>query len=83
MTDINETAKAILMVRPQGTVAMDFNGHHIQAMARLWLMKDEIIREMENNWDYDHSDPGGEYTLAPLLKKIREIGEMSESVNKS
>lgn len=54
-----------------------FNLTDLKTMARLWLMKDEIVETMKNNWDYDHSDPGGEFALEPLLAKLRalETGE--------
>lgn len=76
MGDINETAKAILEadeMRCSHLFDDAWQLTHLRDMARFWLMKDEIENAMRDNWDVDHSDPGGEHVLEPLLAKIRSI----------
>jgi len=60
----DEAARVILNNEPK-----DIELEDVAAMAKFWLLKDEIIREMKNNWDYDHSDPEGTM-LDELLAKI-------------
>lgn len=78
MTD--ETARAILEWDFSsgipcfiGTPSNQVPAEHLQPMARLWLMRDEIVSAMRDNWDVDHSDPGGEHILEPLLAKIEAL----------
>jgi len=66
-TNTNETAKAIL-ARDRDKDELPWA--HLDRMAKLWLMRDEIISEIDMlDYDQEHE------RAANLITKIKEIGE--------
>lgn len=73
---VDDVAKAVLTdgFHPDYFIVgnSSYSGKHLQAMARLWLMRDEIITEMN---DAGASAHGCSQAFYDLLDKVTAIAE--------